>query len=504
MTKKIKKIMKLPQWDKTKVNAPDASIASAFSSSQDASTTLTPNLRALRLAMTASDQLLSMGVPANNVVSKTLDITEAYCDRPVYINISSNLITLSQPRGVKDEPLTLIRPVAMRGINNMTVQAVQKLIYEIRTGKRKLPEAEEELERILTHPRKYPAWVTPIANASIAPAAVLMFTTRPRVVILSFVIALVVDRLLAFIAARQVAPFFRQVIAAAFITVMTAVIAWLAKENVSFFEGMDPTLIVVGGIMLLVSGLAFVGAIQDAIEEYYLTAAARLTHAVMLTSGIVVGILVGLYVARKIGIGIAVSPDPLQLTELNFQVAGAALLAGVYALSVHTRLIAVLWAGLLGGAGIMVMYASLRLDISIVPASGVAAFLVGLASTLFSRRLRTTSTSIISASILPLVPGLMLYTAIMQLTSYPPSHPLFFRGVGTVSAVIGTALAIAAGASFGSMLGRPLHQRITHARNTLPFTTFMRKQIRADRIATQLIRFRRPTAKKPAASKVPE
>ncbi len=102
MTKKFKKLIKLPPLNDTGSSITDATITNAFSSSTDAATTLTPNLRALRLAMTASDLLLSMGVPANNVVSKSLDITEAFCDRPVYINISSNLVTLSQPRGIRD------------------------------------------------------------------------------------------------------------------------------------------------------------------------------------------------------------------------------------------------------------------------------------------------------------------------------------------------------------------------------------------------------------------
>lgn len=107
----------------------------AFPKFEKIGETLTPNLRALRLAMTASDILLTMGVSANSVVSKALDITETYCKRAVHIDINSNLIMVSQLRGIENEPLTLIRPVTPRDTNNMTIQSVQRLIFLIRSGK---------------------------------------------------------------------------------------------------------------------------------------------------------------------------------------------------------------------------------------------------------------------------------------------------------------------------------------------------------------------------------
>ena len=65
---------------------------------------LTPNMRALRLTMTFCEQLLSMGVPAGDVVHMALGITETYCARPVHSDISYTMITISQDRGVDSEP----------------------------------------------------------------------------------------------------------------------------------------------------------------------------------------------------------------------------------------------------------------------------------------------------------------------------------------------------------------------------------------------------------------
>lgn len=458
-----------------------ADARSVFSPIEKIGETLTPNMRALRLAMTTSDVLLAMGVPANNVVSKALDITETYCKRPVHIDISSNLLMLSQLRGTDKEPLTMIRPVAPRAINYMTVQAVQHLIYEIHEGRHTLDEAELVLEQIVKESRHYPWWVIMLGNASIVAGVALMFSTSWRVVVVTFVIGMLTDRLLALLIRHNVPSFFRQAGAAAFITLIAALINLAATHHISFFYGMNPTLMVVGGIVMLVAGLVIVGAIQDAIEEYYLTATSRVLKVGMLTVGIIIGILVALYTTRKLGFGITVSPNPLHLTAIHFQIAGGAIAAAAYAVATQTRPRAVIWAGILGGSALAIMYGAAHIDVSIVPASGLAAVFVGLIATLFSRLWRTPSVGVVACAIVPLVPGLALYTAMMQLVNYPAGTDLFFRGIGTLFAAIATALAIAAGASFGSLLGRPLHQNLAHNRNIAPFLDFMKRQIKVDR-----------------------
>jgi len=453
----------------------------------DATKSLTPNLRALRLAMTASDLLLSMGVAANSVVSQALDITEAYCDQPASVTITYNLLYIAQIRGFAEEPLTLVRPIPFRDVNNMTIQAVQRLIREIRTGKLSLDQAETRMDGILNHPANYPKWVPRLANAAIAPTIVLMYTTDLRIIMLTALAALIVDRVLAILGNRLSVPFFRQAAASTIVTLFAAAVAWFGRHDIAFFAGMQPTLIVVGGIFLLISGLAIVGAVQDALEEYYLTATARLLRVTLLTLGIVAGILFGTYLARKLNIGIAVSPDPLQLTELHFQILGAGLAAMAQALATQTRLRAILWAGIVGGSSLAIMYTSTHLGISIVAATGVAALYVGVIASLSSRLWRTPSSGIIACGILPLVPGVSLYNGLMQLVNYPPGHPLFLSGVSTMFNTLSAALAIAIGASLGSLLIRPLHRSITEARNIAPFKDYMRQQMHADSRAAKFM-----------------
>ena len=450
----------------------DATIEKAYPQFEKIDENLTPNLRALRLTMTAADTLLSMGVSANSVVAMALDITETYCKRPVHIDINSNLLMLSQLRGIDKEPLTLFRPVIAREINNMTILSVQHLIQNIKDGHLTLEQAELELEKIFKMPKAYPWWLIMIANAGVAVGVALFYTTSWRILLTTFCIGLAADRLIALLIKGAVPIFFRQIFTAAFITLSAAVIALLSREGVQFFDGMNPTLIVVGGIIILLAGLTIVSAIQDAIDEYYLTAVSRILKVVMLTIGIVIGILIGLYTARKLGFGIAVSPDPLLVGTLQMQLVGAGVLSVAYAVFTQTNLRAIVAAGLIGAGGFAIAYYVQSAEISLVAATAVAAIFVGFVASLLSRVWRAPSAGIIAAGILPLVPGLALYNGLMQLIAYAPGEPNFYRGILTLSTALAIALALAAGASFGSMVGQPFHLKLAMRRNALPFVFF--------------------------------
>lgn len=434
------------------------------------------NLRALRLALTVSDQLLSMGVSSSGVVSRALDITERFCEQPVHIDISSNLIMLSQIRNLESEPLTLFRPVVARDANNRKIQSIQYLVFQIRSKQLTLNEAEAELTAILKNPRRNPNWVLPVANAFLAASIVLMFTSNWRIILLTFIINGLVQWLIFHLTRRDVAPFFRHAIAGFFVTMGAAAIGQL--KSISFFNDLNLTLIVIGGIFMLMSGLAIVASLQDAIEEYYLSASARLIKVSMFTSGIVVGVSIGLYTAGSLGIGIAVSPDTLGLNAFHFQLIGGALAALGLSVAAHTRPRAVIWSALMGGLAVIILFAVRWLGVSTVAASGVSALVIGFLAKMFSRDWHTPSSGAIAAGIIPLTPGLALFTAMFQLEVYPPGDPLFYKGLGSLFIAGTIGLSIAAGATFGIMLARPLNQRQTQIRNFRSFENLVNAQLR--------------------------
>ena len=113
-------------------------------------------------------------------------------------------------------------------------------------------------------------------------------------VAISFLAGLTMDRLLVWLHRRRVPPFFSQALVAGLMTMIAAGVAQLGRLGWPAFENVDPTLIIVGGIVMLLAGVMIVGAVQDAIDQFYVTATARMLEVVMRTAGIVAGILVAL------------------------------------------------------------------------------------------------------------------------------------------------------------------------------------------------------------------
>jgi uncharacterized membrane protein YjjP (DUF1212 family) len=139
-------------------------------------------------------------------------------------------------------------------INYSKVRQVGKLTEKIRGG---LPigEATKALDRIQEAPHRYPQWVAMIGNAGVSAAVSLLFTTSWKIILATFLTGLIVDRMLAAMEHWRVPPFFQQFAGAGLITLIAAGITEATAQGVSFLVGLDPTLVVVGGIVMLVAGM---------------------------------------------------------------------------------------------------------------------------------------------------------------------------------------------------------------------------------------------------------
>ena len=66
----------------------------------------------------------------------------------------------------------------------------------------------------------------------------------------------------------------------------------------------DPSLVVTASIVMLLAGIGFMGAIQDALTGFPLTAGARMLEALLATAGIIAGVSGGLTVADVLGVNL--------------------------------------------------------------------------------------------------------------------------------------------------------------------------------------------------------
>lgn len=418
---------------------------------------LTPNMRALRLSMSIAEQLLSMGVAAHDVVHMTLGITDTYCRRKVHVDISSTLIIISQDRGVTSEPLTLVRVIVPDDANYQRMQALQMLATEIRDVHTPLHEAEERLAMILARSDQHSRWILCAAGGAVSAGVVILYNGSVLMTALSFCMGFVATAVLRWLGRLGVSTFYSQVIVAVLVTVAAAAVALL---NTVLQLEVNTTLLVISGIVLLVAGMMIVGAFQDAIDEYYVTANARLLKVMMATGGIVVGVMGGLYVATRMGISFPATPDRLSYTDAPVQYFGALLVAAAFALKNHAKVMGVIIAGVVGTCGWALSQALTSQGFSTVFASGVAAAVIGLVAVLTSRLWRFPSVAIIAAGVVPLVPGLSLYNGLMGMVLHPPSDPYFMTALAVLARAIMIGLAVATGASLGSLVGRPLRRKI--------------------------------------------
>jgi uncharacterized membrane protein YjjP (DUF1212 family) len=419
---------------------------------------------ALNLAMRVGDCLLSAGMSANDVVVVLLRITAAYRMSRVHIDVTYTSLSASYYPGPEAAPITCIRVVRPDVVDYSRVRELDKLSDDIQGG---LPieGAIAKFDRIIAAPHPYPQWLSTAGNAGVGAGVSLLFTTSWKIVLITFLTGCVVDRLLALLQRVRVPPFFQQAAAAGLITMIAAGITAGARHGVRFFDGLDPTLVVVGGIVLLVSGMTVVGAVQDAIDQFYVTASARMFEVAMLTAGIVVGIVLALKIAPHLGAPVYISPDPIGLGPLWAQFVGAALTSGLFALWAYADPLTMALSAATGALGWAGYTAMIRSGAAEVPANAVGALAAALVATLIVRRTNIPGFALISAALLPLVPGLSLYNGLLELVGTSSAPANTSTGSSTLALAVSVALGIAAGASLGTYLGRPLADQMRRIRS---------------------------------------
>jgi uncharacterized membrane protein YjjP (DUF1212 family) len=414
---------------------------------------------ALRLAMRIGDALLSSGMSANDVVVTVLKVTDAYGLSGVHVDVTYTSISATCYPAVGQPPVTAIRIVRPTVVDYTKVRRLDKLRSDIERG---LPvdEAATALESIRSAPHPYPRFVATLGNAGVAAAASLLFTTNWKIILLTLLTGCVVDLMLGWLDRVHVPAFFRQFAAAAVITLVAASINYAAHQRVEFFVGLDPTVLVVGGIVMLVAGMMIVGAFQDAIDQFYVTASARVFEVFMRTAGVVAGIVVALRLAQQVGAPLTISAKAAAFGPLGAQFIAVGLIAVLFALSAYADIVTIVLAAGVALVGWITFTSLIRVGVGEIPADTLAALVAATLTTLLVRRTSVPGFGLITAALLPLVPGLAIYRGLLQLVGTAPGTADPAAGSTGLLHALGIAFGIGAGASLGIYLGRPIVDQV--------------------------------------------
>jgi uncharacterized membrane protein YjjP (DUF1212 family) len=402
----------------------------------------------VELAVRAGIALMATGAAASDVVASVLRLTAAYGLRSVHVDVTFSALTVSYNRGPHADPLTMTRVVRTRYQDFTRLSRLHDVVDQVDADPMPVEDARERFDAVIHAPHPYRRWVTTVATAAMGAGTSLLAGGGWVVVLTSIVSAAVISRVLTAIGRRGVPGFFAQAIGAAIPTVFAIGLA-VVQESGAWLDGVLPSLVVASGIVVLLAGLSLVGAAQDAIEGFYVTAAARVFQVLVLTLGIVVGIVVVLGVASRLGVVLAISPDSEILAGPVLQLVAAAIIAAGWAISSYTSVRSALLTALAGAVGWLVSLLVTDAGTSAAFAAAFAASVIGFGTQLARQRIRFSALAVTTAAIVPLLPGRAVYRGLFEIVNGEAGSGLY-QGLGTLLGAVGVGMGLAAGVSLGT------------------------------------------------------
>lgn len=405
------------------------------------------------LCLRVGEAMLATGASSADVVAMVLRISNSYGISAMHMDITFTSISISVHRGIDEDPISVMRIVRVRTTDYTRLQDVYLLVDEISgTGDPiDVDEARERLGTILRGPHPYRRWVVTLGKAILSGGVVVMFNVSFVLVLVAAASAVVSDLITRRLGKWAVPAFFAQVSAAAVTTAIAVFMFWLRSIGIELPGANQPTVIVISGIIMLLSGIGLTASARDAIDGYYVTAAARGLEVFMLTLGLAVGISITLGVALRIGVPVTVG------TSLGSEIAplpgvlGAAIIGIGFALTSYVRLRFVPLLAIAAG----LVFAFYSIIVPLVPqpglAPGIAGAAAGVIGYLTYRWLKVPEASMTMAGIIGLIPGLAVYRA---LYAFMDSEFGVLGALPAMVVALSTGLGLAAGTTIGAFVAR--------------------------------------------------
>lgn len=410
------------------------------------------------LALRMGEAMLSTGASAADCVATVLRLMQAYGVRSAHIDITFTSITVSIHRGLEEDPLSVMRVIPARSPDYTRLEGVQHLVDEIVSVEERDGEpmdvdaARRRLTRVLAAPHPYRRWVVTLGNSLMGVGIVMLFGATPGMFLVAAVSAALVDRVQRQLYRAGVAAFFAQAVSAAVSASIALLLFWAQSQGFDLLGVQAPSLVLISGIVILLAGLGLLGATQDALDGYYVTAGARLLEVVLMTLGIAVGVAVVMGLSNRLGVSMEISPTTLLGVNPVVNVVGAVLIALGFCLGTYADLRTTLLSLPIAVAGWLLFSLGLSVGLGGVAATAVAAAPVGALAVAVHKRLRVPEMAVATASIVALLPGLAVYRAINLFLA--DNAAVVGQAVLQFGTAVSTGLALAAGLSMGGFLAR--------------------------------------------------
>jgi uncharacterized membrane protein YjjP (DUF1212 family) len=399
---------------------------------------------ALGLALRIGESMLAVGASAADVTATVLRVAAAFGLTSCQVDVTFTSLTVSYDRD-DAVPITLLRIVRTRGMDYTRLQGITDLARAIGSGGVDLERAHRRLDRVVSAPHPYRRPIHALGWSGVAASIAFLLGGGWLVALVAAVTTASIERILRALDRHGLPMFFQQAVGAAVATgVAVLLLVWEVPVRSS--------LVVAAGIVVLLAGLSFVGAAEDAISGFPVTAAARAFEVLTLTAGIVVGIAGVLDLAQRARLPLALADPSAFGVPFPVALAAAAGIAGFWALASHARPPAIGVATLAGALAWTTFAAAGALGAGPAVASAAGAVAVGFCGESMTDRLRIPPLLVAVCGIVPLLPGLAIYQGLFAIV-VESDIP------GGLDALVGAAaigLGLAAGVTLGEHLGRPL------------------------------------------------
>lgn len=434
----------------------------------------------LDLCLRIGEVLLSSGAGAADVTATMQSVAHHLGLRHPEIDVTFTSLSMSYHRDPGEPPVLMLRNVKHRDIDYEDLTQVDHLVHELLAGHLDLYLARNRMATIMSTGHPWPRWAVTLGWGAMCASVAVFLGGDWLVAVIAAASAVTIDVLQLVLSRRRLPTFYLQVAGGAVATLWAVGLAATPVNT-------DLSLVVTANIVMLLAGIGFMGAIQDALTGFYVTSGARVIEALLATAGIIAGVSGGLSFADVIGVDIGqLVPGRALGNHVLVGVIGAAVCAAAFAFASYAPPRVLLPIAGTSGLATLLYTVVDGSGLGRTWAAAVGAFTIGLVAYAVADRFRVPPLVVAVSAIVPLLPGLSIYRGLSLLaaggsgTSY---------GIVAMMTAASVAVALAAGVILGEYLAQPLKResrrledRLAGPRLVGPFRARSRGETRADRI----------------------
>jgi uncharacterized membrane protein YjjP (DUF1212 family)/uncharacterized membrane protein YjjB (DUF3815 family) len=411
--------------------------------------------KTLDLSLRVGELLLSSGAGAADVAAQMLNVAHACGLRRVTADVTFTELAMSHQPQYDEPALIQLRQVRYRQVDYGDLTLVDHLIRDLISGDIDRDEASARLARIVSSGHSRPRWAVTLGYGVMGSGVGLMLGGDWVVTLVASVAAVAIDFTQRRLTRRRLPAFYQQVAGGLVATLLATGVAVTGLAA-------RPSQVVTASIIFLLAGVNFMGAIQDALTGFPLTAGARILEAIISTAGVIAGVSGGLTLAGALGVDFGrLNPGALVLSDLPIMALGGGVTAAAYAFSAYTPARALVPIGLIAAAATSLYGLVSRQDLGVAWASAAGAMLVGLVSFSVAGRVRVPALIVVVSAIVPMLPGLSIYRGLSLLTEGGSAGLLPMVNAAAI------AIALSSGVFLGEYVAQPLKREARRLENKL-------------------------------------